>query len=590
MDNYLDPEIAKEMWREHKRKEKLSPTVAPEAFLGYVASGIPIGIAANADLPAFLANQGLKGVGVAGIELPERFNSEQPLPYAASEGVTKYLNKTFGEPQGKRAQGARNIGEFIGGFAGPGGASLAGEKALVGKGINKVAGFSPQKYEQFNSAGITPNYADVSTNKGVKHLLNKNAETPGGAGEFEKFYENRGKEIGNTLTENLNLKEAKVPEIAGETVKQGGKAYNAKVKEVGGKLYDRAWEGVPEDFRVDLSGTAKKIDEVMKTVDDEARQILESSGAGKELLKLKEVIEKKEGKLAIKDIKHVYKDQLKTINKAIDSVGTEDKARLKQVIDSLTKESNAGLAKEFPQNAKDLAKADKFWEKYSERNRDIANNAATQKKPVTNFNATINALKQGSTADFRVVAQRLPKNKQTELTASVMNKLGQQDGNFDPYVWAKEYNKLPKESQRALSVGLDAKQYHKINELADILKDTKATAGIGEQKFSNLKAEIIGAGLGAMYGGAETAVAGIAAASTAKYALSKGVQKAVDSKRLVDGLYAVSKVKTSSQLNKVFAKYAPVFTKYNISKDQKERPFELTPEIAQQMFNQYYTE
>lgn len=536
-------------------------------------AGVPAGLLSAADIPALGYNAVTYGVNKAA-ELFGRPERADYLPYRGAELGRQIGNRLVGEPETEGEEIARTIGEIGGSFTSPSGlknlvtapvaaAKTIGNTALApARGLsNKVIGTNPQAVEAFREAGVQPTLADVSNSPVVKRVQNIASELPIGSGIVGKSVNTKLEQIENRFGDIIERSAAKTKSEGGEILQKGASNYNKKATEVAGKLYDRAWKNIKPDTKVDMTDTLKVIDDSFDAITPEAKQLLKKAGGADLLEDLSSAIRKYDGKLPLSDVKNIYKGRLENLVNTFGQVGSKDQANLKRVVGAINKDLEKSIGTLDPNALKDLKKADKFWADFSDRSREIANKTIGSNKPVDLFNNTLNSLKKGDVEPYKVLSQRLNTADREALNATFLEKMALKGNEFSGTEFAKNYNKLPKESKAAL-FNASPDKLKKLDNLVDIIDYGKSTAAAGNPSGTAYTAAIMG-----LFINPQVALGTAGGTYLAA--------KAFTNPKVINGLYALSKTKTPEQAVKVFDSYKNVFSKLGVTQlpdPAKEEP------------------
>lgn len=548
----MTPEQAQQRLIELGYKKKESPSISKT--IGQGIAGIPAGIASIADLPAAALNLGLYGAEKIGNVLGSDYKTPT-IPYYAHDLVSGLTNEIVGKPQNNQEEIARTVGNIGGAFINP--------STLIGKLGKEASGItSADKLSAFKDAGITPTVGEISTSKpvmGTQELLKK---APGSAGVYEKALNRRNKELDELFNKHGQLEKALPKSEAGSIVRKGAKAYNEKAKEVSGKLYDKAWKGIDPKDRIPLSNTVKVIDEELSAITPAAREVLQNSTGGKALIKLENAIKQNNGALPFADIKNVFKQDLADIINTFGQVGKSEQGRLKRVLGALDEEMKSFVTAKNPKAARDFQRADKVWAGYRARNSKIANKASIQENPIQSFNESFSSLKSGDVDKAKVLIGRLPKEDKSILSATYINELGRGvNGEFNSDKWAREFVKLRPESQKVITSGLELASAKKLNSIAEALQFSKISKGEANHSGTAYTGLLLGTGAGLLHSPIKTG---------ATLASAYGLSKLFTNPKAIDALYAVSKAKTPSQLDKVLNHFKKVLPSIAAIENEKQ--------------------
>lgn len=523
---------------------------------GQVAAGLIPGISSIADIPAMLVNLGINipeyaAEKVTGKVIPENVKAKR-FPYYGHKAGENIANKLAGEPKTETERMARIGGELGGAFLSP---SQVTRK--LGAGLTKVSskavGFSPEKYEIFKEAGINPTLPEVSNFKSIEQVQKGLEHLPFSAGKIEKTMVEREEKLHDMFTKLGEINRNKPIRQTGEIIKEGAKAYNKKAQEISSKLYDKAWKGINREAPVSMDNTSNAIVESLNAISPSARKRLAESSTGKELLKLQEDIINNGGAIPFGDLKSVYK---KDIDKGVNmwqGVADVDQATLKQISNAIKQDMDSFVKEANPQAAKDLAKADKYWANFSERNRKIANKAINETDPTKIFEGIISDLKGGDIAPPRVILQRMNPTDKKTFSEIFLSELGRgAEGQFDPIKWGKEVNKMRPESLHVALGGLPSLQAKQVKDMAkaiDLMKPGQAqTSGM------SYVLSALGTAFSPM-----TTVKGLSVA--------RGLGEIFTNPKVTSAMYQASKTKTPLQLKNVLAKYPTILPRIGMQQE-----------------------
>ena len=519
-----------------KEKPSLGKTI------GQGLAGIPAGIASIADLPAAALNLGLWGGEKIGNALGSDVKTPT-IPYYAHDFVDRLTNKVVGEPKNKEEKIARTVGNIGGAFINPGRA--------LGKITQETSKLAPaQKLEAFKEAGITPTIGEITTSRPLMATEEALKRTPLSAGVYEKAADKRNMELEQLFNKHGELEKATSIKGAGEIVQKGAKAYNEKAKSIANKLYAKAWGNIEPKAKVPLNNTLKVIDESLEAITPQAREILQKSTSGKSLIQLENAIKQNGGSLPIADVRRVYRKEIDDLINTWGQVGTSEQGILKNIRSAIDQETKDFVISTNPKAAKDFAKADKFWTQFSERNRKIANKTSAQNNPVQSFNESFTALKKGDADKAKVLMQRLPKEDKNILSSTYINELGRSAaGEFNPDKWAREFTKLRPESKNILTSGLPKESARKLDSIAEALQYSKITKGQANHSGTAYTGLLMSSPVALLHAPIST-ISG--------YAGAYGASKLFTNPKFIDAMYAVSKSKTPSALEKTLDHYKKV--------------------------------
>lgn len=543
-------------------RKKSSSQEMQESNIGkQAAAGIIPGLTSIADLPALGYNALTTPVDylfekVTGRELPAE--QKEGIPYYGHEFGANIANKLVGTPQTEAEEYARLGGEVAGGFLSPGTIGSIAAKPIkeIGKfAAQKLSGISPQKYETFQKAGITPTLSEVSKYQPIEKVQRVIEQAPWGAGKMEKFALEREKELNHLFSEIGEINKAKSISQTGELTKKGAVAYNEKAQSVASKLYDKAWKGVDKNAAVPMPNTHKTIRESLSAISESARRRLAESPTGRELLKIEDDIIENKGTLPFGDIKSVYKKDIDKGVKLWEGVADVDQAILKRISGALKQDMDDFVLQHNPKAANDLKKADKFYSNYSERNRDIANKAAKETDPIKTFNGLVSDLKGGDYQPAKVIMQRLKPEDKKIFSATFLNELGRgANGDFDAMKWAKELNKLRPESRNTALSGFPKAQTKHIEEIANAISLTKSenmTPGINYVMT--------------LLGGAINPLLPVKAAVASRMGA-----EIFTNPKITNALYEASKASDPIKLEKILAKHS-ILPRMEIIREENKR-------------------
>ncbi len=525
--------------------------------IGQGIAGIPAGVASIADLPAALFNLGSWGAEKVGHALgaPKETKTAR-IPYYGHDIATGITNALVGAPKNNQEEIARTVGNIGGAFINP--------SSLVSKvGQRASSSVAPaEKLATFKEAGITPTIGEISNSRPLQIAEQGLKRTPGSANVYEKAANRRTQELENLFSEHGQIEKAIPIAEGGELIKKGAKAYNNKAKDIANKLYDRAWSNIDSKARVPLNKTLEVIDESLTAITPQAREILQSSTSGKALIQLENAIKSNNGSLPLADLKKVYRREIDDLIDSWGQVGTKEQGVLKNIRNALDQETKEFVIANNPKAASDFKKADKFWSDFSERNRKVANRLSAKESPVLAFNESFSALKKGDAAKARVIQQRLSKEDQGILSSTYMNELGRgNNGQFNPDKWAREYTKLGSDSKKILTSGLPKESSKKLDSIAKALEHGKLNAAQANHSGTAYTGLLLGTGAGLLHSPIKT-IGSLAGAF--------GLSKAFTNPKIIDGLYATSKARTPSQLDKVLSKYKKVLPSVAAINAEKE--------------------
>lgn len=564
----ISPEEARKLLREFEGQPIKEDTFAQGLI------GAPTGIASILDIPGQLVNLGLYGAEKIGNKLGSDIQTPR-IPAYATEGIRALTNKLAGEPQTEMGAKGRQAGEFLGSFISPAHGTGIRPLTTARGAINAASGVNPAKYEAFKAAGITPTLGEISNSRATMRGQELLRNMPLAAGRFEKIEATREQQLENLFKQFGEIEKALTPEQTKALTSKGGKAYNKKAKDVASKLYDRAWKNVDDYAEVPLYKTREAIANELSAITPEARKVLKDSTGGKALEKLQDAIINNGGKLPFGDLKKVFKSDLSDLVNTFGQVGTAEQGKLKHIIGTLDKEMGDYIRKTNPKAAKDLDKADKFWSQYSERNKDIANLASKEADPIKIFNSNLVKLKKGDTQPTKVIMQRLDPIEREQYSATMINELGSgANGEFDPMMWSRNFNKLRPESQKMMMSGLSKEQAEKLPKISEALEHVKFTKGQGNPSGSAYTGALV-----AMIMGGPTNAAKLGGAFY-------GGSHLFTNPLVIDALYAASKTRTQLGFKKVIDKYLPDITAQMSRIEALKQQNEISPEEARQLLMQ----
>jgi hypothetical protein len=571
----MKPKLTKEEASMLAQQHNLLPP-KEDKFKEYI-TGFPTGIASIADIPGQLVNLGMAANRYVGNKLGFPQEPEENIPPYFTNLAREATNKLVGEPQTEVGKRARKAGEFFGGFIGPGGTGV--NPAKIGKNLKTagaktsevLTGFKPELYEKFAAAEMVPTVADVTKSRPVKRFQNVLTETPFAAGIMETAGEKRAFDLENKFADIVA--NSKLVEEAGQLVQQGASKYNKKAIDISTKMYEKAWKGIKNDEMVPLPNTFKAIQEQMHAITPEAKAKLAQSTSGQELLGLAQAIENHNGALPFHDLKKVFKKDIASLVKDWKAVGDSGQGQLKHVGGILDNEMREFTKSKNPAAAKDFARADEFWKKYSERNRKVANKQVGLESPVSSFESVNNALKRGDTRPAKVIMQKLPESEKAELSSTFMYELGREGEEFSPEKWARNFAKLRPESKKVMLSGLDNQHARKLDAISEAMKETKHTRFVGNPSGTEYTRNLM-ATLMSAPGFVIKSTSGALAAKT------------MTSPEFIDAMYAASKVKTPAAMQKVMTKFGSILLRENAIKNENTKP-KLTQEEALELLKQY---
>ena len=521
---------------------------------GQAAAGLIPGITSVVDTPALLGNIFLRSAPeyfaekYTGETIPEDEKLKR-FKYYGHEIGTNVANKFAGKPKTPEEESSRLGGEIVGSLVNPGRAvKMLGNKAV--RGLGK---FSPKKYEELSKAGISPHLAEVTEREIFEGIAEGLENAPLAANRMKKAKIERGQEVQGLFEKNAGINEAKGAEEAGELFQQGAKAYNKKASGIGHKLYEKAWKGINWEEKMSLPKTFQTIEESLSAISQTAKNRLAKSMAGKELLQLRQDLIENLGQLPFADVKQVFKKDIDDLVKQWQGVNTKDQAVLQRISGALKEDMNNFTLSHNPNAAKDLAKADQYWEQYSKRNRKIANAAENETNTSAIFNNALSSLRSGDVKKFGVLTRRLPTNEKQLVSASVLNELGRvENGGFSAEQFIDRFGNMRPESQKALLAGYPNTQAKQIRTMID---------GLSKAKYLAPDAKTIGQGYlaGALTHlstipvslGLQSPLPVLSSAGTAL--ATRGVAELFANPKYTKALYDASKATTLQQLNKILS-------------------------------------
>jgi hypothetical protein len=528
--------------------KEFSVREAVKALPGGAISAIP-------DTAIGLLNLGLYGAekGAQAFGVPEELAKTPSIPYYGNQFATQLTNKVFGEPQTQNELEGRNTGGLLGSLLVGNPASLATAPAkLSGKLINSLIKLNPKKAEAFKAAGLQPTLADVADRGLIKHA--QSAVFSG----INPRAEQRGKKL-NSFFEGLEPIDLNQ---TGKLTTSGAKKYNEKASSIFNKLSDKAWKNIDRTEFLPLTNTIETIRKELQAITPEAQAKLAKTQAGQELTELVEAASNYEGSLPFSDVAEVYKSP---IGKLIDvgELGDKEQKALKRAYGAIAQDIDDFVLSRDPSALKDIKKANKFWHNFSEGNRKITNEAISKNKTsdIATFNEIKNSLARGETRQGDVLTKRLNKAEKKQFSDTLIHELGRKDGEFSPFVWANNFNKWRPEAQKIALSGLDKEHSNKLMNVAKALVHVKDTGKYGNFSNTSNNAAALATLIGAWKAPLETAqVVGTLAITGELFANPK----------VIDALYAASKVKTKDQFDKVVKHYLPIMTKLAAQNKQTE--------------------
>lgn len=512
---------------------------------GQTLAGLIPGVSSILDIPALAGNAAMwpgqyiaqKVTGNNDIKTPS-------IEYYGHDMGSKLADILAGIPQSSGEQEARTTGELITAPLNP--AKLAkAPLSMIGKGVGKATSFNPTKYKMFEEAGLQPRIGDVSDSVFVKRLNNAVEQLPLGnlrVGQREAKLANNFEDLSPVSLEST-----------GELTSKGATGYNNKIKAAANKLYEKAWQGIDQKSSVDLSDTLSEISNAFEAITPEAREILENTTGGKILKEIQNDILKNKGTLPFKDLKEVYKYKIDDLIDSWGQVGKSDQGKLKRVYNSINQDMNKFVLQHNPEALEDLKIADKFWANYSDKNRGIANKFIDQKSDIASFNQIKNSLEKGETRQAKLVLQGLSSTEKKDLTHTLIFEQGKNaEGEFNPYKWANNFNKMPKESKVVYLSGLPLGDSTKLRRIAGALGNVKETAKHGNPSGSAYSGAVIGTLISVVS-------SPVIAAKTLGAPLIAG--ELFSNPKIIDALYNATKVKTAKEATRVIDKYKPIIAK-----------------------------
>ena len=517
--------------------------------------GLGVGVASIGDIPALAYN--------LGAWFPEQYAASKygkenvqktEVPYYFHDTASQLADLLIGKPQDDIDVGSREMGDLFGSLINPyaktSAAVEAKKLAEMGgrKALSKMVGFNPEKYELYKEAGLNPSLGEVSDARWVTRTENLTGELPGGASQIANRYKQREEQLDAIFKEHMPEGSIKTPEELGASLKGGAKGYNEKAKEVGRKLYNRAFSRFNKNSLIYLDNTKKAINAAMQYDSPEALKTLISMPGGKAIKDFALAMDNNLYHLSYNDLKKIYKSKLKTAIKNPLATDNEDVGRVKYILDAIDKDMRETLLYHHPEAAKDLAKADNFWNQHSKENRKIANNALKENASnLSVFNSAKNALIQGDAKKAHVLTARLTPEEKQNFSSTMMNELGRVKNEFDANQWAQSYLKMRDNSRKILTSGLGKDADRKLLSVAKSLDEAKKSGLLKNNSATTYTAALSGQiyaivnglthiAMGNIApGGAMIGAAGTSAAGT-YYLASKATNK-----KLIDAMYKISK-------------------------------------------------
>lgn len=549
------------------------------------AAGLIPGVAALYDTPAMAANflNWLTEYPVekfAGRELPEKAKATH-IPYIFQEGGTNLANNLVGKPRNEEEEYARETGNFFGAPINPNKLlQLLGKE--TGRAASKAGGFlsqfSPEKYETLTRAGIKPMLNEVSTGNFVPGVTETLKHAPFGMNRMNVAEAERAKALQDIFKNDVGIGEALGAEQAGRIPRAGAKEYNKKSSSIATKLYDKAWRDVKPKDNVPMTDAISTIEGLYKDLSPDDLADLARSPGGKLIAELYEDLNapisrsaelgsnivkggklsqttREPGGLPFVSVKNRYLKKIDNLINTFGEVGTTEQGQLKMVRGAIKNDIKNYALNKNPELAKDFQKADSYYTKLNERNQDIANAAASEKKTSKLFNEVLTAFKEGDTTKIGVLTKRLPKDDRRVLTSSVINELGRaENGAFDPEQFLGRFQNMRPESQNALLSGLEKSHANQVRTIIKGLESVKTFGGkgktVGAEYLAALSPYIASLG----YAAGKESIVPVVGAVSGGFA-SRGLAELFTNPAVTKAIYEASKARTPAELNKIIGKY-----------------------------------
>ena len=533
-------------------------------------AGIIPGIASIGDIPAAIYNLATqsRGTNEKGIEDPfSDMPSIPQAPYVFHNTGEAVADSLFGKPKTEGERSARMVSEIASSFINPTNvikkvlSKIPSPAALAAKATK----FSVPKYEALDAAGMTKTLGSTSDSipvimaeEGLKYF-------PVSSGTIMKARKSNVDKLENLFLEEANIRPGKVDEVKSRAnlVTEGYQAYNDNAKAVASKLYGQESRKIKPDSPVPMDTALATINKSLETFSPEAKAILEKSGAGSKLVELKQAIIKNGGTLPYQDVKQTF---IPLMNDLIDSwgqIGTREQGLLKRNVDAFNKDVRNYVKTVDPKAAESLVKADKFWADFSKRERKITNKGSTQTDPLSQFNSVYTPLLKGDTEPYRIATQHLPAPKKKAFDIELNTELGLDKGSasFDPFVWAKNFNKLRKPAQDAALSSLPKSSADKLRGVAKSFANIQDAGQYGNHSRTTFY-QTLTAYIGSFL------VTPITSTATGIAAYPAG--KLFTNQTVIDAMYAASKARTVKDLEKVAAKFEPQLNIASIAAQSKK--------------------
>lgn len=393
----------------------------------------------------------------------------------------------------------------------------------VGDTARKVA-------DSYRALKVSPPSAGAVSNRPfVKGIENALANTPFGGdtirGKYAETLDALDRQIIN-LAETLSGGHTGTVPV-GTTIKRGVEKFTRRFRETGNRLYNDLAEAIPDDTRVRAGNFKAELDSIGGQFSDDPAfaEILDSPAV-------------KQFRKALEDGDEVSMKTLSSLrtkigNKLDDTLlaGDASKAELRKMYGALTEDLREAAMENDAIHL--FNRASQFWKAGRTRIDDIlqpmVNGAVTDDIYKNVFNDETGTLKKQSLGRIRGLMKSLTLNEKKVVSSEFLRRMGQTtpgaagEPTFSPGVFMTNYNKMTPEIRETIFGGdVDlARALENLRSVSNAMKETQALANPSGTARNMAFMDLIFGGGGAVLGGAEGAIGGIAAGHAMPAAVGK---------------------------------------------------------------------
>lgn len=366
------------------------------------------------------------------------------------------------------------LNEVTGGVFGAVAKSMNKARDIIGRPAEKVL-------KAAERIGIKPSLAVSSGGKGSQIIEDILAKTPGSAGAVKGHYEQEFQGIDSFL-KRLAERHGRQEDSTqlGQDVINGLNSFTRQFTDKSEKLYDKLWQAIPKDTRIQVPQFTKKLEEIASRYegDPELAQLLNDPFVEKLLSAVREKAASGDTEKA--DLLYSLTGELQRPGTAINSIkalrtrigasidrpellsrNIEDADRL-SLYSALSEDLQAAAEKAGPKAKQAWKNANNYWAAGRQRIDKYLNPLArmqTSDAVYKNlFGAEGKAAKAIDPGRAAALMKSLPENVRGEVISEVIQRMGEgkagvqgaEGGAFSPATFLTNWNKLPAGSKKAL--------------------------------------------------------------------------------------------------------------------------------------------